>query len=131
MKSTAGSPRPSSLSAESQRLQARCKQLQEILDKQRQTVSSEREASHLRESRLEAGLAAARKTNVELEVQDTRHLLPWQSELLWLLYLYTLSLQRSIEGLKLKNNVEKATLNDIHMHTIKVGSLVSSCDATV
>ena len=74
VKSTAGSPRPSSLSAESQRLQARCKQLQEMLDKQRQTVSSEREASHLRESRLEAGLAAARKTNVELEVQDTRHL---------------------------------------------------------
>ena len=29
-------------------------------------------------------------------------------------------MQRSIEALKLKNNVEKSTLNDIHMATIKV-----------
>ncbi len=28
--------------------------------------------------------------------------------------------QRSIEALKLKNSVEKATLNDMHMNTIKV-----------
>ena len=33
---------------------------------------------------------------------------------------HTHTIQRSIEALKLKNSVEKATLNDIHMNTIKV-----------
>lgn len=36
--------------------------------------------------------------------------------------------QRSIEALKLKSNVEKATLNDIHMNTIKVSIFLHYSD---
>lgn len=49
-------------------LQARCKQLQEELDKMRRAWNNEREEFHLRESKLEANLNATRKTNAELEV---------------------------------------------------------------
>ncbi len=41
-------------------------------------------------------------------------------------FMLVMLLQRSIDALKLKNSVEKATLNDIHMHTIKVSHVVHS-----
>lgn len=41
----------------------------------------------------------------------------------FILFVFVL-LQRSIEALKLKNSVEKATLNDMHMNTIKVFKLL-------
>ena len=37
--------------------------------------------------------------------------------------------QRSIEALKLKSSVEKATLNDLHMNTIRVSHTSTVCCA--
>ena len=37
------------------------------------------------------------------------------------------TLQRSIEALKLKSSVEKATLNDLHMNTIRVSHTSTVC----
>ena len=59
-------PPKSTLDLES--LQLRCKQLQEELEKTRRGWSSDRDHFHLRESKLEASLAAAKKANMELEV---------------------------------------------------------------
>ena len=59
-------PPKSTLDLES--LQVRCKQLQEELEKTRRGWSSDRDDFHLRESKLEASLTAAKKANMELEV---------------------------------------------------------------
>ncbi len=54
---------------ELENLKARCKQLVSELDKARKALQTEREEFHLKESRLEANLTAAKKANLELEVQ--------------------------------------------------------------
>ena len=61
-------PTPSKASLDLDHLRSRCKQLQEELEQLRRTLSSEREESHLKVSKLEATLNAAKKTNMELEV---------------------------------------------------------------
>lgn len=63
---------PTKLTLDLESLQLRCKQLQEELAKTRRGWSSDREEFHLRESKLEANLTAARKANAELEVSDNR-----------------------------------------------------------
>jgi len=61
-------PSPAKLSLELEALQTRCRQLQEELDASRRTLHSQREEAHFRESKLEASLTAAKKTNAELQV---------------------------------------------------------------
>eukprot|EP00731_Ephydatia_muelleri_P026913 Em0018g1013a len=84
---------PKTTSAEMERLKAKCKQLQTDLDRTKLTLGKNQEEFHIKESKLEASVAAAKKTIHELE--------------------------RTIEGMKLKNNTEKATLNEMHVNTIK------------
>ena len=86
----------------------------------RQALSAEKKASKKQSLKMEANLVAAVKTNAELEVCAPPRLSPVQ--------LHSSNLpfppcapQRTIEALKLKNVIEKDTLNNMHMKTIKVG----------
>jgi len=55
---------------EAEKLKTRCKHLTSELDKARKTLHSEREQSHLKETKLEASLTSTRKANLELEVMS-------------------------------------------------------------
>jgi hypothetical protein len=59
---------PTKVTLDFESLQLRCRQLQDELDKTRRGWRSDREEFNLRESKLEASLAAARKASLELEV---------------------------------------------------------------
>ncbi|XP_065913181.1 kinesin-like protein KIF15-B isoform X2 [Dysidea avara] len=80
-------------SSELSDLQMKCKTYQEELAEAKKALAEERETTKRQQVKLESNLTAAQKTNQELE--------------------------RTIAALKLKNSVERETLNDMHMKAIK------------
>jgi kinesin family protein 15 len=84
-----------SMSGDSERgdLQEQCKKLQAELSKAQHDLLTARKASKQQVAKLEGNLNTAHKANAELE--------------------------RTIDALKLKNVIERDTLNDMHMKTIR------------
>ena len=87
-----------------------------------EALSAEKKAAKKQSLKMEASLVAASKTNAELEVCT---LLAWfpTAVLTFPSSLPPCMPQRTIEALKLKNVIERDTLNNMHMKTIKVGWL--------